>query len=198
MIEAGTDKQFEWSDGNWIFLDIGFSATKKTCGLVIGNEDAKCLDFAEAQDRIVQHVLQAKSLTNLMIEAPLSVCFRKGLPAARSIEKKDGQSRPWYVGAGCAVMVAAMYLIREVSKAAPDSRVRLFEAFISYKKRGEKSDHAAEAKMLRSVVCRERGSPPYKIISADQLKEGGEDQLTSAFGVMGLNYGVPAVVMITN
>jgi hypothetical protein len=25
MIEAGNETQFEWGDGNWVFLDIGFS-----------------------------------------------------------------------------------------------------------------------------------------------------------------------------
>jgi hypothetical protein len=42
MIEAGTAQQIAWGDGNWVFLDIGFSGTKRTCGLAIGDGEPCC------------------------------------------------------------------------------------------------------------------------------------------------------------
>ena len=38
-----------------------------------------------------------------------------------------GPERQWHNGLGCAVMVAAMYLVREIWHAAPKIPVRLFE-----------------------------------------------------------------------
>jgi hypothetical protein len=54
MIEPGTPQQIKWGDGNWIFLDIRFSGSQKTCGLVIGETTPGCVDFARL--RVHQHV----------------------------------------------------------------------------------------------------------------------------------------------
>jgi hypothetical protein len=141
MFEPGTPEQL-----------IGFSRTKKTCGLAIGDDQSRCVDFAEAQKLILRHLAAAQSRTNLMIEAPLSVSFRAGLPAPRSGEKREGKNRFWYHGPGCGVMVASMYLIKAIHASSPPNLVRLFEAFVSYKKAGAKSDHGREAALLRHVV----------------------------------------------
>ncbi len=200
MIEAGKPGQISWGDGNWIFLDIGFSgasgARGKTCGLVIGTSEPECVAFDQAKARIVQHIVDARSAVNLVIEAPLSVCFtRMGNPAGRSIERKDdGTQRFWFTGPGSAVMVAAMYLIRGIMDAAPSATIRLFEAFISYKKAGARSDHRQEASMLRDVVMRSR--EPICIVSGDPLKSCPDDELCSAFRVIGLDCGVPAVIVL--
>src|SRR5258708_34449410 len=96
MIEAGKPGQISWGDGNWIFLDIGFSgasgARGKTCGLVIGTSEPECVAFDQAKARIVQHIVDARSAVNLVIAAPLSVCFtRMGNAAVRSIGREaDG------------------------------------------------------------------------------------------------------------
>ena len=195
MFEAGTPQQIEWADGNWIFLDIGFSGTQQTCGLAIRDAEARCLDFAEAQKRIIEHLAGAKSRTNLVIEAPLSVAFRNGLPAPRSIERRDGKSRFWYVGPGCAVMVASMYLTKAIQAASPSGGVRLFEAFVSYKQAGVRSDHRREAGLLREIV-RDPKNRPAKVVPADQLKERDDDELISAFRVIGIDCRIPAVIML--
>lgn len=49
-------------------------------------------------------------------------------------------------------MVAAMYLIRAISEAAPNNTVRLFEGFISYKDRADGTDHCGDVELLREVV----------------------------------------------
>jgi hypothetical protein len=98
MIEAGEPQQITWGDGIWIFLDIGFSgasgAPGKTCGLTIGHSEPACLTFDQAKLRVIQYVTNASSAVNLMVEAPLSVCFTppSGNPIRRSIERRDGQA----------------------------------------------------------------------------------------------------------
>jgi hypothetical protein len=195
MFEAGTHRQIEWADGNWIFLDIGFSGSQKTCGLAIGDTEPCCVDFAEGKRRIIEHLAAARSRTNLMIEAPLSVSFRNGLPAPRSVDRRDGKNRFWYVGPGCGVMVASMYLIRAIQVAGPPTGVRLFEAFVSYKQAGVKSDHKGEAGLLRKAI-RDSKSRSIQIVPAEQLKEREDDELMSAFRVIGMDCGVPAVIML--
>ena len=137
MIKPGTPQQIEWGKGNWIFLDMGFSRTQKT----YRRRRAVLRYFPEAQRRILDHLAGARSITNLMIEAPLSVSFRNGRPAPRSVERRDGKNRFWYVGAGCAVMVASMYLLKAIDFASPPCGVRLFEALISYKDQEARTDH---------------------------------------------------------
>jgi hypothetical protein len=93
MIEAGHESQIECGDGNWIFLDVGFSgasgARGKTCGLLMGNADPECLDFAEAEHKIAERVVKSRETLNLVIEAPQSVCFSwAGNPTGRSIEMR--------------------------------------------------------------------------------------------------------------
>jgi hypothetical protein len=199
MIEAGHEKQLEWGEGNWIFLDTGFSGARnargRTCGLVIGNSEGERANFAEATQRIVEHIAGTRSLVNLVIEAPLSVCFSAaGLPTGRSIERKEGEQRYWYTGPGCAVMVAAMYLIGAIREIPSPNTVRLFEAFISYKTRGTGSDHKREARLLRDAVRYPRKFPA-RIIPAKDLKERENDDLHSAFRIMGLDCDVPAVIV---
>jgi hypothetical protein len=148
MIDAGTRQQVSWGDGNWVFLDIGFSAKARSSGLLIADGEPKCFQFADATRQIIEYVRLAKTTTSLVIEAPLSVCFNKsGNPTGRRIEKErigdKTKTRYWYSGLGCSVMVAATYLIRAFSEGAPDRHVRLFEGFVSYKDK-ETSDHCMD------------------------------------------------------
>jgi hypothetical protein len=138
-------------------LDVGFSADKSSSGLLIGDGESDRVQFGEASRRIIDHLKRATSPTNLVIEAPLSVCFNKnGNPTGRLIEKEavEGKmkTRYWHAGLGCSVMVAAMYLIRDISEACQTSHVRLFEGFVSYKYRNVKTDHSADVKLWREVV----------------------------------------------
>jgi myosin-crossreactive antigen len=128
-----------------------------------------------------------------VIEAPLSVCFdSKGNPKGRSIEKKDGKTRYWYCGLGCAVMVAAMHLIRDIHEAG--CAARLFEGFVSFKDGSVGSNHMDDVRFLREVV-REPERFAQNIYSAEQLKLDQSDTLQSAFVVAGIDCGVPAVIV---
>jgi len=109
------------------------------------------------------------------------------------LEKDRAKTRYWYNGLGCAVMVAAMYLVRDLHKIQRPGVVRLFEGFISYKDRSVPSDHQRDVELLRAVV-REPAEFPGAILSRLELEQEGCD-LQSAFCVMGLDScGVPAVI----
>jgi len=194
MIIAGNVSEIVWGDGNWIFLDVGFSSAGKTCGVLVGEGEPQLETFSAATQRIVETIAASNSTMNIVIEAPLSVCFRNGNPTGRSIERQKGEThRLWYVGSGCAVMVASMYLIRQISDAKPSVPVRLFEGFVSYKARSAKSDHRRDTQLLREVV-RDRDRFPNCIIAADNLTLDPDDVLRSAFSVIGLDCGAPTVI----
>jgi hypothetical protein len=189
MIFAGSASDVRWGNGNWIFLDVGFSSTKTSCGLLIGDGEPKCLTFSDAKKSIHEEVDKSTSL-NLVIEAPLSVCFDpRGNPKHRKIELQDGSRRYWYYGSGPAVMIASMYILREIWE--KETRICLFEGFVSYKAQGP-SDHSKDVLDLRDVV-RDPLKSHDSIHGPDTLKEE-HDQLFSAFRVAGLDFGVPAVI----
>jgi hypothetical protein len=198
MIEAGTREQIKWGDGNWVFLDVGFSAIRPSCGLLIGAANPIRIQFGEATQRIVDYLRRAERPTQLVIEAPLSVAFNvKGNPVGRRFEREaikgKTTTRYWHAGLGCAVMVAAMYLVRGIMDGAPAASVRLFEGFVSYKERGAKSDDRNDVLLLREVIL-----DPARfadcILIEDDLKTDPGDEIVSAFRVCGLMGGVPPVI----
>jgi len=199
MIVAGKASEVIWSEANWIFLDMGFSgaanARGRTCGLLIGEGEPQLASFSTAGQTIVAKILSLHSTINLVIEAPLSICFRNGNPTGRSVKKMKRETpRLWYVGAGCAVMVASMYLIRQIADANPPVTIRLFEGFVSYKDRSVTSDHKQDTILLREAI-KDRDKHSDCIVAADKLKLHDDDVLSSAFRVMGLDCGVPAVII---
>jgi len=188
MIYPGSVAQVQWGSGEWIFLDIGFSSKKKSCGLLVRNEDRpRCVTFASAKSEIEREVNKGNPL-NLVIEAPLSVCFDSlGNPTGRQIEKKGGRTRYWYMGAGSAMMVASMYLLRELSKR--ETSIRLFEGFVSYKSQGP-SDHEKDVRALQATAR----NPALGLIHGPNDLKRPDDKLSSAFIVAGFDCGVPAVI----
>lgn len=194
MIVPGGKSEVFWGDGNWIFLDVGFSNQQRTCGLAFGKENPSVLSFGEVREQLVERIRICKGCTNLVVEAPLSVCFDiHGNPKGRKIERCNAQTRYWYVGAGCTVMTAALYLLRAVYDAKLKADLRLFEGFVSFKQRGNKSRHVQDVEMLRRIVERAEHSQDL-IYSATELKIDEGDVLQSAFFVAGLDCGVPAVI----
>lgn len=194
MIQAGVKPQIQWGDGNWIFLDIGFSHNKPSSGLLFGDGVPQSRCFGCARRQIVQRIREAKTTVNLVIEAPLSICFdSKGNPKGRRIEKQGSKTRYWYNGPGCAVMVAALYLIRDIKDAKQSTLVRLFEGFVSYKDRSTRSNDKEDVCLLRSVV-RDPRSFAESTFSPEELEADKGDVLCSAFRVAGLDCGVPAVI----
>jgi hypothetical protein len=196
MISAGKESDVTWDNGNWIFLDIGFSNKGRTCGLAFADESPQKLTFGTAARSIVDSLRNRNGLINLVIEAPLSVSFDKnGNPKGRKIEKRDSDTRYWYAGLGCAVMTAAMYLIRDIHEATkdlPNIQVRLFEGFVSFKEMGtdDRDDVCALREKVRNALEHQKS-----ILGPDELITSEDDEICSAFRVAGLDFGVPAVII---
>ena len=197
MIEAGTREQIKWDDDTWIIWDVGFGENVKSSGLLMPHRKCECFRFSCAKHLILEHVQNTKRLTNLVIEAPLSVCFNKdGNPAPRERVERveiDGEIkfRRWYLAGG--IMMAAMYVIRAIADASPKSPVRLFEGFVSYKAKGVRSNHCRDVTLLREVI-----EEPEKFAECihprENLSSNPTDRIESAFKFRGLDYGVPAVI----
>ena len=199
MICAGKASEILWSRGRWLILDIGFSNDSKSCGIVFGEAKPKKLRFSEALEE-VNKAAQEKGILNLVVEAPLSVAFDKaGNPKGRAIEREDGKNRYWYVGPGCVVMVAGLYLLRSLYASTPKADLKLFEGCLSYKTKGSKSDHEGDVERLRNAIKNSRTPNPY-VIDPEFLKTDPQDTLKSAFEIMnikGMNFGIPPVIKIT-
>ncbi len=196
MILAGTKADVFWGDGKWIFLDIGFSNSRRTCGVAFADESPRELTYGAACGEIIERVRYWNGSINLVIEAPLSVCFDADRnPKGRMIEKIDSTTRYWYTGLGCSVMTAAMYLIRdlhETGSTLPDIKIFLFEGFVSFKE--GKTDHKKDVRALREMV---KNAPQRQrsLYDKDQLKRSENDELFSAFRVAGLDCGIPLVIV---
>ncbi|RZN34786.1 MAG: hypothetical protein EFT35_09035 [Methanophagales archaeon ANME-1-THS] len=196
MIRAGNKNEIHCQSGKWVIIDIGFANNASSCGLLIDDQAPVEVKFYDATSMICKYISKQSQPINLIIEAPLSVAFDKdGNPKGRSIEKHNGKIRYWYLCPGCTTMVAALYLIRFIVQSKPESEVRLFEGFVSFKDSTKKSNHSKDVIMLREVV----ENPLMfsdSIISPAGLKMDESDILQSAFLVAGIDAGVPPVIMI--
>jgi hypothetical protein len=198
MIYSGKVDDISWSNGTWLIIDIGFSNSKKSCGTLLGDDTAMPLKFNDAINQVIR-IAKGTPLLNLVIEAPLSVAFDKsGNPKGRSIEKEGGKNRLWYVGPGCAVLVAGMYLMKKLYDSHPSAEVKLLEGFVSYKSRDAKSSHLRDVELLREAI-RDRETPNHYVIKPDGLKANPDDSIKSAFEVMNMenmDLGIPPVIKV--
>ena len=193
-IRAGTTRDL-WRPGDWVILDIGFSRDRPSCGLLIPGEKPCCVQFGDARQRISRLVARGRRPINLLIEAPLSVAFSTaGNPTGRSIERLKSQTRYWYSGLGCGVMVAALYLIHDLVTVRSRATVRLFEGFVSYKRKTRRSSHLRDVEALRKIVHqpkRHAGS----IFPALSLPAAPGDLVRSAGDLCGFDFGIPIVIV---
>jgi hypothetical protein len=194
-IKAGLVEEIYWDSGLWIFLDIGFSEKQKTCGLCIGDGDPVNLRFDEMKISVAEAIKGSNGPVNLVIEAPLSVAFTTtGNPTGRSLEVQEGKNpRYWYLQGGAVVMVAAQYLIHHLLQESAGSEVRLFEGFVSFKPKDEKTDHSKDVELLREVIVNP-ASFPAAVIGPTELARDDADRIQSSFTSMGLDCGVPPVI----
>ena len=93
-IRAATVAEASRSSGEWVFVDLGFSSQTKSCGLLVGEDKARALSFAQLQNEILSICAKGTAPLNILLEAPLSVAFGpNGNPTGRSVEKRNGQTR---------------------------------------------------------------------------------------------------------
>jgi hypothetical protein len=201
MMEAGLPEYVCPESGEWLFVDIGFSSKRRSCGLVCNDDTPKALTFAEASACVIAAAavpeaakVGNKATLNLLIEAPLSVAFdERGNPTGRIFEKLKEGHRYWNEGGGCLVMTAAMYFLRALHDSKPRRKVRLFEGFVSFKVKGQATSHCKDVEALRTVVL-DHTRPHGMVLAPDKLKSNPSDEVVSAFAVAGMNFGVPSVV----
>jgi hypothetical protein len=195
MIQAGLLNEIDRESGDWLFIDIGFSAKSKTCGVLLGGGRPRTVTFAELRSEVLGIATASVSPLNLLIEAPLSVAFTAdGNPTGRSLEQYGSRARYWYVGLGCGVLLATTYLLRDLFEHRGVRPIRLFEGFVSFKEKGVKSGHDEDVLALRSVVW-SHSRPPASVCAAEKLKRQPTDRVVSAFRVAGMDFGVPPVVI---
>lgn len=181
--------------GEWIFVDPGFSSNRASCGLLVGDAVPVQLTFSALCGQLTAVLSDARGPVNLALEAPLSVAFgQAGNPVGRSIEKRKGMARYWYVGLGCSVLISAMYLMRAITEVNAKVEVRLFEGLVSFKERGAPSSHLQDVLDLRSIVRRD--NVLGRVVGPDELAASPSDRLCSAFQVAGMDYGVPPVIAV--
>lgn len=195
-LRAGTVEEVKESSGEWIFVDLGFSSKKPTCGLLVGDGEPQELTFANLLAKIAEACTTSERPLNLLLEAPLSVAFgANGNPIGRKCEKRGKETRYWYSGLACGVLVAANYLLRDVYTSSRQREIRLFEGFASFKPKGTRSSHKDDVLALRDIVWR-RNSALGNIINPRDLKMSDEDEVFSAFRVAGMDFGVPPIVVV--
>lgn len=194
MIVAGVRDQARRDSGQWVFVDIGFSADKRSCGIAIGDSQPRNVHYGDLAPCIARELESETAPLNLLVEAPLSVAFNAdGNPTGRSIEKKNGNTRYWYMQGGAVTLLATMHLVRDLYQMRPLREVRLFEGFVSYKHKGTHSSHADDVSNLRRVAWDE--SDKGRIVEAEALKMRDDDFLVSSFSVLGMDLGIPPVVV---
>ncbi|MEO8048483.1 MAG: hypothetical protein ABI684_14465 [Nitrospirota bacterium] len=195
-IRAATLAEITRASAEWVFVDLGFASEDKSCGLLVGDGEARALSFSQLQAEIASICNTSLAPLNLLLEAPLSVAFgANGNPTGRSVEKRNGQSRYWYVGLGCGVLVAATYLLRSIHDLSPRREIRLFEGLVSFKPRGIPSSHTSDVIALRNLAWSGNTSLG-RFVGPEDLRANQGDRIVSAFHVAGMDFGVPPVVVI--
>ena len=191
---AGTIDEMNPASGDWLIVDVGFSATKKSCGYrdVVGTTME--VTFSDLIERILK---EAKKKTgrplNLLFEAPLSIAFdEKGNPTARSIEKRGKETRYWYVGLGCSVLVATTHILKMIVDSKPTREIRLFEGMASFKTRDQGHTHRSDVERLLKALKSPDGIAEK--VDPEKLRSKKTDRLESAFKVAGMDFDVPPVL----
>ncbi len=196
MIRPGTPAEANRHSGAWVFVDLGFAEKKKSCGLLLGDGIPEEVTFSQLNARLLEVIASSERPLNLLVEAPLSVAFTKdGNPTGRAIEKRGSHTRYWYVGLGCSVLVGATYLLRAIYEANLQREIRLFEGLVSFKPKGIRSSHSNDVVNLRQIVWGDNAVSGH-VLSAEKLLVSNKHKLSSAFAVAGMDFGVPAVVVL--
>lgn len=203
QIRAGFVKEICKDSVEWIIVDLGFSARQRSCGIwTEAYEEPVVLTFGCLVKRVCKEAQDAdRGPLNLLLEAPLSVAFKKnGNPTRRQCDAKDGKYRPWYVNAGATTLIAADHLLRNLNDCQIQREVRLFEGFVSFKAPKDDANpskkrinpHKHDVLQLKHAVWNPN---PACIFAPWELKQQKNDTVRSAFAFLykGL---VPPVIRV--
>ena len=201
QILAGSVCQIGKGPGEWMIVDLGFSAKQRSCGIWTKDTDTDVVTFGQLVKRVTEEAQKADSVPlNLLLEAPLSVAFKKnGNPTRRLCDTKDGKYRDWYVNAGATTLIAADHLLRHLDSCKIQRDVRLFEGFVSFKdSTGKKKnqnermqEHKLDALKLKDAVW----DPKTACIFAPEKLVHEGDDIRSAFAFLCKDL-VPPVIRV--
>lgn len=203
QIRAGRAWEICKDSGEWMIVDLGFSATQRSCGIWTKAKGADVVEFGVLVKRVKKEAQKADPVPlNLLLEAPLSVAFNKrGNPTRRRCEtSKDGKYRLWYVNAGAATLIAASHLLQNLIGCQLQREVRLFEGFVSFKapkdeanrSEGKSNPHKRDVLQLKKAVWdRSRAC----IFAPEKLAQHQDDCIKSAFAFLCKDL-VPPVIRV--
>ena len=192
-IRAGTVGQINQESGDWLFVDMGFSSKRRTCGVLKHDGNPCTMTFGSLVNYVIEEAQTPGRPLNLLVEAPLSATFNEnGNPTGRFVDEQDGKSRYWYTQPATSMMVATSRLLDQVIRRGIRREIRLFEGFASFKPSGGKSNHKEDVLRLRCAAWRPMHN---SIFRSEQLRTQHSCQPISAFALPGMNVGVPPVVM---
>ena len=192
-IRAGTVNEIYKREGDWLFVDIGFSSTEKTCGVLMGGDSPTEITFSDAKKFVVQELQRSGSPLNLVIEAPLSATFsRYGNPTGRSFERRGRTTRYWYYGGAALLVVATGHLLRGVLDSVPNRPVRLFEGFVSFKSNRVPSSHAGDVMSLWNAIL--YPDQARIIVPPEKIAVRRTDRIESSLRFARMDFGIPPVV----
>ena len=179
--------------GEWLFVDVGFSATRRTCGVLNGTGQPREVTFRGLVNLTIKEAQRNDAgPLNLLLEAPLSVAFNEhGNPTGRSFERRGRETRYWYLGAAPTLIIATGHLLRSLVDSEVQRDVRLFEGFVSFKSGNRKSNHIEDVKKLRNAVW---NLEQDCIVTPENIKLCDSDMIESAFKFGGMDFGIPPVV----
>lgn len=202
QIRAGSDGEINKDSGEWIIVDLGFSNKQRSCGIWTEADEPKAVEFGDLVKRVIAKAQKDDSRPlNLLLEAPLSVAFKKnGNPTRRRCDAKNGKSREWYVNAGATTLIAADHLLRNLIDCQIQREVRLFEGFVSFKDPknqaktagARRQGHICDVLQLKGVVWDRNKAC---IFAPEKLAHHKEDRIQSAFAFLCKDL-VPPVIRI--
>ena len=207
-IRAGAVEELRQDSVEWLFVDVGFSSTDKSCGVLKNKEKPQTMKFGNLVGSVIQEAQSpASSPLNLLLEAPLSVAFDKhGNPTRRSTDSEESEGREeyrdWWYNAGSSTLLATGHLLRRVYESGLQREVRLFEGFASFKSTRPKWDriesfsktdwpHIEDLLRLR---CAALDVSRKFVTDQDNLKTPTVASLISAFKFADMDFGIPPVV----
>jgi hypothetical protein len=199
---AGTLSELERPVGEWVFVDIGFARASKTCGYLLASANARndvgagcAVSYGELTKRLIEVARRPDGPVHIVLEAPLSAAFGgDGNPLGRAVEKRESKTRYWYVGLGCQVLVASLYLMKAILDATPAREIRLFEGLVSFKDGSAPSNHCADVEALRAVIW--SGGRGGRFVEPEALACKGESRCGSTLALLGIDIEPPPIIEV--
>ncbi len=213
VIRAGTMAELASPRGHWVFVDIGFASSKTRSTGYLQYDDigaaepivAEQFTFSDAKSRVIQLAESDGDPLHLVIEAPLSTAFDDaGNPIGRTVEQREEDSpRYWHLRGAAGILVASLFLLRDLRDASRRREVRLFEGFCSFKGKSTDSgktlkpgsSHLDDAVALARVV-RSAGKDGGQFREPRSLNELNAPVPVGVFALLGGDTTPPPIVEV--